>query len=70
MVMLSFCDDRKLCCTAVKSLFTDEGKHGGEATVEVVKKIAELVKIHNCQLHPDSIDVISFSLSGNIMSML
>ncbi|KAH6777143.1 binding protein [Perilla frutescens var. hirtella] len=48
---------RKLCCTAVKSLFTDEGKHGGEATVEAVKRIAELVKTHNCQLHPDSIEV-------------
>ncbi|KAH6806494.1 binding protein [Perilla frutescens var. frutescens] len=53
---------RKLCCSAVKSLFTDEGKHGGEATVEAVKKIAELVKAHNCQLHPDSIEVF-WSLS-------
>lgn len=48
---------RKLCCTSLKSLFTDEGKHGGEATVEAVKRIAELVKTHNCQLHPDSIEV-------------
>ena len=48
---------RKLCCATVKSLFEHEGKHGGEATVEAVKMIAELVKVHNCQLHPDSIDV-------------
>ncbi|PIN10371.1 Protein involved in the nuclear export of pre-ribosome [Handroanthus impetiginosus] len=48
---------RKLCGTAVKSLFMDEGKHGGEATVEAVKMIAELVKAHNCQLHPDSVEV-------------
>ncbi|CAA0815489.1 binding [Striga hermonthica] len=48
---------RKLCCTAVKSLFADEGKHGGEATVEAVKLIADLVKAHNCKLHPDSVEV-------------
>ncbi|KAL6514033.1 hypothetical protein OROHE_019489 [Orobanche hederae] len=48
---------RKLCCTTVKSLFTDEGKHGGEATVEAVRMIADLVKAHNCQLHPDSVEV-------------
>ncbi|XP_027061167.1 nucleolar complex-associated protein 3-like [Coffea arabica] len=48
---------RKLCCATVKSLFEHEGKHGGEATVEAVKMIAELVKVHNCQLHPDSIEV-------------
>lgn len=54
----------------MKSLFSDEGKHGGEATVEAVRKIAELVKINNCQMHPDSIEVISFSLSRNIVSVL
>ncbi|KAL6567629.1 hypothetical protein OROGR_001297 [Orobanche gracilis] len=48
---------RELCCTTVKSLFTDEGKHGGEATVEAVRMIAHLVKAHNCQLHPDSVEV-------------
>ncbi|KAL6971303.1 Nucleolar complex-associated protein 3, partial [Sarracenia purpurea var. burkii] len=47
----------KLCCVTVKSLFTNEGKHGGEATVEVVQWIAEYVKAHDCQLHPDSIEV-------------
>lgn len=25
--------------------------------MEAVKRIAELVKTHNCQLHPDSIEV-------------
>lgn len=35
----------------------DEGKHDGEATLEAVKMIAELVKSHNCQLHPDCVEV-------------
>jgi nucleolar complex protein 3 len=48
---------RKLCCTAIKSLFTNEGKHGGEATVEAIRLIADLVKAHDCQLHADSIEV-------------
>ncbi|MED6107797.1 hypothetical protein PIB30_017499 [Stylosanthes scabra] len=48
---------RKLCCSTVKSLFTNEGKHGGESTVEAVRLIADLVKANNCQLHPDSIEV-------------
>ncbi|KAL2473247.1 hypothetical protein Fot_48983 [Forsythia ovata] len=51
---------RNLCCASVKSLFINEGKHGGEATVEAVQMIAELVKTHNCQLHPDSIQVFMF----------
>ncbi|KAH0986302.1 hypothetical protein GBA52_013479 [Prunus armeniaca] len=46
---------RKLCCSSIKSLFTNEGKHGGEATVEAVRLIADHVKAHNCQLHPDSV---------------
>lgn len=49
--------DRKLCCATVKSLFTNDGKHGGEATVEAVQFIADHVKAHDCQLHPDSIEV-------------
>ncbi|KAM3341752.1 nucleolar complex-associated protein 3 isoform X3 [Capsicum galapagoense] len=48
---------RKLCCATVKSLFINEGKHGGEATVEAVQMIADLAKAHDCQLHPDSIEV-------------
>ncbi|XP_021820779.1 nucleolar complex protein 3 homolog isoform X1 [Prunus avium] len=48
---------RKLCCSTIKSLFTNEGKHGGEATVEAVRLIADHVKAHNCQLHPDSVEV-------------
>ncbi|KAG1327463.1 hypothetical protein COCNU_01G013970 [Cocos nucifera] len=47
----------KLCCEAVRSLFINEGKHGGQATLEAVRLIADHVKFHNCQLHPDSIDV-------------
>jgi nucleolar complex protein 3 len=49
--------DRKRCCATIKSLFTNEGKHGGEATVEAVRLIANLVKANNCQLHPDSVEV-------------
>ncbi|CAM8995964.1 unnamed protein product [Rhodiola kirilowii] len=48
---------RKLCCAAIKSLFINEGKHNGEATVEAVQLIAKLVKSKNCILHPDSIEV-------------
>ncbi|PNY07998.1 nucleolar complex protein 3 [Trifolium pratense] len=48
---------RQLCCSTIKSLFTNEGKHGGEATVEAVRLISYKVKDHNCQLHPDSIEV-------------
>ncbi|KAF9587726.1 hypothetical protein IFM89_004703 [Coptis chinensis] len=51
---------RKLCCTALKSLFTNEGKHGGEATVEAVQLITDHVKIDDCQLHPDSIEVFLY----------
>ncbi|KAK9056872.1 hypothetical protein SSX86_024236 [Deinandra increscens subsp. villosa] len=48
---------RKLCCNTIKSLFANEGKHGGEVTVEAVKLIASLVKDHDCHLHPDSVEV-------------
>lgn len=49
---------RKLCCATIKSLFTNEGKHGGEATVEAVRLIANHVKANNCQLHPDFVEVL------------
>lgn len=52
-----FLFNRKLCCSTIKSLFTNEGKHGGEVTVEAVRLIADYVKAYNCQLHPDSVDV-------------
>ncbi|KAL6272442.1 hypothetical protein ACE6H2_023134 [Prunus campanulata] len=51
---------RKLSCSTVKSLFTNEGKHGGEATVEAVRLIADHVKAHNCQLHPDSVEACDY----------
>ncbi|RRT52541.1 hypothetical protein B296_00048109, partial [Ensete ventricosum] len=41
----------------IRSIFSNEGKHGGEATLEAVRLIADHVKFHDCQLHPDSIDV-------------
>ncbi|KAL4325589.1 hypothetical protein GQ457_11G011610 [Hibiscus cannabinus] len=49
---------RRLCCSTIKSLFTNKGKHGGEATVEAVRLIADHVKAHDCQLHPDSVEVL------------
>ncbi|XP_062115749.1 nucleolar complex-associated protein 3 [Humulus lupulus] len=48
---------RRLCCSTIKSLFTNEGKHGGELTGEAVRLIADHVKAYNCQLHPDTIEV-------------
>uniref|UniRef100_A0A0E0HRC3 Nucleolar complex protein 3 homolog n=1 Tax=Oryza nivara TaxID=4536 RepID=A0A0E0HRC3_ORYNI len=56
---LSSPDDavRKMCCETIRSLFVDEGKHRGEATVEAVRLIADHVKLNDCQLHPDSIEV-------------
>lgn len=48
---------RKQCCEAIRSLFRNEGKHRGEATIEAVRLIAAHVKLHDCQLHPDSIEV-------------
>lgn len=53
---------RKLCCSTIKSLFVNEGKHRGEATVEAVRLIADHVKNHNCHLHPDSIQVSGFPI--------
>ncbi|WVZ86416.1 hypothetical protein U9M48_033198 [Paspalum notatum var. saurae] len=41
----------------VRSLFVNEGKHRGEATIEAVRLIADHVKLNDCQLHPDSIEV-------------
>uniref|UniRef100_A0A1D1YM11 Nucleolar complex protein 3 n=1 Tax=Anthurium amnicola TaxID=1678845 RepID=A0A1D1YM11_9ARAE len=56
---ISSSDDiiRKLCCESVKSLFGNEGKHGGKAILEAVELISNLVKIHDCQLHPDCVEV-------------
>ncbi|KFK42308.1 hypothetical protein AALP_AA2G239000 [Arabis alpina] len=48
---------RRLCCHTIRSLFSNEEKHGGELTVEAVRLIAEHVKSYNCQLHPNSIEV-------------
>uniref|UniRef100_A0A0D9VG24 Nucleolar complex protein 3 homolog n=1 Tax=Leersia perrieri TaxID=77586 RepID=A0A0D9VG24_9ORYZ len=42
---------------AVRSLFVNEGKHRGEATIEAVRLIADHVKLNDCHLHPDSIGV-------------
>ncbi|XVF79546.1 hypothetical protein PTKIN_Ptkin14bG0231800 [Pterospermum kingtungense] len=57
---IGFSDDvvRRLCCATIKSLFTNGGKHGGQATAEAVRLIADHVKAHDCQLHPDSVEVL------------
>ncbi|XP_021888951.1 LOW QUALITY PROTEIN: nucleolar complex protein 3 homolog, partial [Carica papaya] len=49
---------RRLCCSTVRSLFANEGKHGGEATMETLRLIADHVKTNNCQLHPDSVETM------------
>ncbi|CAL4914952.1 unnamed protein product [Urochloa decumbens] len=56
---LSSSDDavRKMCSETIRSIFINEGKHRGEATIEVVRLIADHVKLNDCQLHPDSIEV-------------
>jgi nucleolar complex protein 3 len=54
-IFYAFC--RKLSCSAIKSIFVNEGKHGGAASVEAVELIADHVKALNCQLHPDSVEV-------------
>jgi nucleolar complex protein 3 len=46
-----------MCCETIRSLFINEGKHRGEATIEAVRLIADRVKLKDCQLHPDSIEV-------------
>lgn len=51
-------DCRKMSCDAVRSLFVNEGKHGGSATVEAVELIADFVKSENCILRPDVIQVL------------
>jgi len=48
---------RRLCCSTIRYLFSNEGKHGGELTVQAVRLIADHVKAHNCQLHPNAIEV-------------
>lgn len=48
---------RKMCCETIRSIFINEGKHRGEATIETVRLIADHVKFNDCQLHPDSIEV-------------
>jgi nucleolar complex protein 3 len=47
----------KLACDAVKSLFKNEAKHGGEATVEAVQLIAELVKSRRYRVRPSVVEV-------------
>ncbi|XP_039174024.1 nucleolar complex protein 3 homolog [Eucalyptus grandis] len=59
---------RKLCCDTIKSLFTNEGKHSGEVTGAAARLIANYVKAHNCQMHPDSIQACS--LFGQISTYL
>ncbi|XP_078437025.1 binding protein [Wolffia australiana] len=56
---MSSSDDmiRKLCCDSMKTLFGNEGKHGGQPTLDAVQQISFLVKDNDCQLHPDCAEV-------------
>ncbi|KAG6554448.1 hypothetical protein Mapa_003826 [Marchantia paleacea] len=47
----------KMSANAITSLFNNFGKHSGEATVEAVQLIADLVKLRNCQLRPEAVQV-------------
>lgn len=47
----------KLACDAIKSLFKNEPKHGGEATVEAVQLVAELVKSRRFRVRPAVVEV-------------
>lgn len=47
----------KLACDAVKFVFKNEAKHGGEATVEAVQLIAELVKSRRYRVRPSVVEV-------------
>ena len=44
----------------MRSLFQNEGKHGGHATVEAVEMIADFVKTGECLLRPDVVEVPDF----------
>ena len=50
--------DRKVCCNSLVTLFGNEGKHGGQATLDAVQLISNQVKEHDCQLHSDSVEVL------------
>ncbi|KAL2653880.1 hypothetical protein R1flu_022008 [Riccia fluitans] len=56
-LMSSDDDICKLCSNAIISIFKNFGKHGGDATVEAVQLIADLVKLRNCQLRPEAVQV-------------
>lgn len=66
--MMSFDDEiSKLACDAVKSLLRNEAKHGGEATVEAVQLIAELVKSRRYRVRPAVVEVfLELSFDENI----
>ncbi|KAG0625935.1 hypothetical protein M758_2G089700 [Ceratodon purpureus] len=66
--MMSFDDEiSNLACDAVKSLFKNEAKHGGEATVEAVQLIAELVKSRRYRVRPAVVEVfLDLSFDENL----
>ena len=51
----------------MRSLFQNEGKHGGLATVEAVELIADFVKTGECLLHPDVVEVCDFVTSDTVI---
>lgn len=47
-----------MSCEAVRTIFENEAKHGGHATLEAVQLIADFVKLKNCRAHPDVVKVL------------
>lgn len=47
-----------MSCDAIKSLFQNEARHGGEATVEAVQLITELVKERRCRVRSSVVEVV------------
>ena len=47
-----------MSCDAIKSLFQNEARHGGEATVEAVQLITELVKERRCRVRSSVGEVV------------
>ncbi|CAM6103085.1 unnamed protein product [Calypogeia fissa] len=57
-----------MCCQAIKGLFVNPGKHGDEATVEAVQLIADFVRLRNCHLPPEVIQVfLSLSFDDDLL---
>lgn len=47
----------RICCDSLVEVFSQESKHGGEATVEAVQLVADLVRERRCLLRPSVVEV-------------